>query len=94
MRVTIHYVGILLVFAEITHRFQTAREDVRALLIQCLLPWLHNMELVATSVPPATPLSYIMVSAVTPTQAYICTLLYKCQDHDSAECLMFLPKSH
>ncbi|XP_067645046.1 protein furry isoform X3 [Eurosta solidaginis] len=47
-------------FSEITHRFQTAREDVRALLIQCLLPWLHNMELVATSVPPATPLSYIM----------------------------------
>lgn len=54
-----------LFFAEMTHRFQTAREDVRALLIQCLLPWLHNMELVATSVPPATPLSYIMVSAIT-----------------------------
>ncbi|XP_017475529.1 PREDICTED: protein furry-like isoform X1 [Rhagoletis zephyria] len=47
-------------FSEITHRFQTAREEVRALLIQCLLPWLHNMELIATSVPPATPLSYIM----------------------------------
>ncbi|XP_054735462.1 protein furry-like [Anastrepha obliqua] len=47
-------------FSEITHRFQSAREDVRALLIQCLLPWLHNLELVATSVPPATPLSYIM----------------------------------
>lgn len=47
---------------EITHRFQSAREDVRALLLQCLLPWLQNMELVATSVPPATPLSYIMVS--------------------------------
>lgn len=48
--------------SEITHRFQSAREDVRALLLQCLLPWLQNMELVATSVPPATPLSYIMVS--------------------------------
>uniref|UniRef100_A0A1A9ZKK1 Protein furry n=1 Tax=Glossina pallidipes TaxID=7398 RepID=A0A1A9ZKK1_GLOPL len=47
-------------FSEITHRFQTAREDVRTLLLQCLLPWLHNMELVATTVPPATPLSYIM----------------------------------
>ncbi|XP_037930850.1 protein furry isoform X3 [Teleopsis dalmanni] len=47
-------------FSEITYRFQTAREDVRALLLQCLLPWLQNMELVATSVPPATPLSYIM----------------------------------
>ncbi|XP_037907815.1 protein furry isoform X6 [Hermetia illucens] len=47
-------------FSEITHRFQTAREEVRALLLQCLLPWLENMELVATSVPPATPLSYIM----------------------------------
>jgi len=33
------------------------------LLLQCLLPWLQNMELVATSVPPATPLSYIMVSS-------------------------------
>ncbi|XP_055840446.1 protein furry isoform X2 [Episyrphus balteatus] len=47
-------------FSEITHRFQTAREEVRALLLQCLLPWLQNMELVATTVPPATPLSYIM----------------------------------
>lgn len=46
---------------EITHRLQTARAEVRALLLQCLLPWLENMELVATSVPPATPLSYIMV---------------------------------
>ncbi|BFF97919.1 protein furry [Drosophila madeirensis] len=48
------------ILSEITHRFQSAREDVRALLLQCLLPWLQNMELVATSVPPATPLSYIM----------------------------------
>ncbi|XP_055625091.1 protein furry isoform X2 [Toxorhynchites rutilus septentrionalis] len=47
-------------FSEITHRFQTARSEVRALLLQCLLPWLENMELVASSVPPATPLSYIM----------------------------------
>ncbi|XP_055531189.1 protein furry isoform X3 [Wyeomyia smithii] len=47
-------------FSEITHRFQTARSEVRALLLQCLLPWLENVELVATSVPPATPLSYIM----------------------------------
>lgn len=56
------YIIIYLLCAEITHRFQSAREDVRALLLQCLLPWLQNMELVATSVPPATPLSYIMVS--------------------------------
>lgn len=48
---------------EITHRFQTARSEVRALLLQCLLPWLENVELVASSVPPATPLSYIMVRA-------------------------------
>ena len=47
-------------FSEITHRFQTARSDVRALLLQVLLPWLENMELVATSVPAATPFSYIM----------------------------------
>lgn len=49
-------------FSEITHRFQTAKSEVRTLLLRGLLPWLENMELVATSVPPATPLSYIMVS--------------------------------
>ncbi|XP_055686760.1 protein furry isoform X4 [Lutzomyia longipalpis] len=47
-------------FSEITHRFQTARAEVRVSLLQCLLPWLENVELVAASVPPATPLSYIM----------------------------------
>lgn len=46
---------------EITNRFQTAKSDVRALLLQCLLPWLENVELVAANVTPATPLSYIMV---------------------------------
>lgn len=50
-------------FSEITHRFQTARAEVRTLLLRGLLPWLENMELVATGVPPATPLSYIMVSS-------------------------------
>ncbi|KAG5678891.1 hypothetical protein PVAND_008517 [Polypedilum vanderplanki] len=48
-------------FSEITHRFQTARTDVRFLLLQCLLPWLENMELLASNVPAAvSPLSYIM----------------------------------
>ncbi|XP_055323770.1 protein furry isoform X11 [Sitodiplosis mosellana] len=47
-------------FSEITHRFQTARPEIRSLLLQCLLPWLENMELVAANVTPATPLSYIM----------------------------------
>lgn len=47
--------------SEITHRFQTARPEIRSLLLQCLLPWLENMELVAANVTPATPLSYIMV---------------------------------
>lgn len=46
---------------EMTHRFQTARADVRFLLLQCLLPWLENMELLASSVPATiSPLSYIM----------------------------------
>ncbi|XP_031631504.1 protein furry isoform X4 [Contarinia nasturtii] len=48
------------IFSEITHRFQTARPEIRSLLLQCLLPWLENMELVAANVTPATPLSYIM----------------------------------
>ncbi|RZF45117.1 hypothetical protein LSTR_LSTR014742 [Laodelphax striatellus] len=43
---------------EITHRFQTARPEVRQLLLQYLLPWLHNMELVDPNVPPGNPLSY------------------------------------
>lgn len=53
-----------MVISEITNRFQTAREEVRNSLLQCVLPWLENMELVATSVPPATPLSYIMVRII------------------------------
>lgn len=47
--------------AEITHRFQTARPEVRQLLLQYLLPWLHNMELVDPNVPPGNPLSYFQV---------------------------------
>lgn len=44
-----------------THRFQTARTDIRFLLLQCMLPWLENMELLASSVPATiSPLSYIM----------------------------------
>ncbi|XP_071438579.1 protein furry [Hetaerina americana] len=46
-------------FSEITHRFQTARPEVRQLLLQYLLPWLHNMELVDPHVPPANPLAYL-----------------------------------
>ncbi|XP_075228459.1 microtubule binding protein furry isoform X2 [Lycorma delicatula] len=45
-------------FSEITHRFQTARPEVRQLLLQYILPWLHNMELVDPNVPPGNPLSY------------------------------------
>ncbi|KAF5298944.1 hypothetical protein FQR65_LT19560 [Abscondita terminalis] len=43
---------------EITYRFQTARPELRQLLLQYLLPWLHNMELVDPNVPPANPLFY------------------------------------
>ncbi|KAK6173602.1 hypothetical protein SNE40_017022 [Patella caerulea] len=43
--------------SEITHRFQTARPSVRQTLLKCLLPWLHNMELVDPSLPPSNPLS-------------------------------------
>ncbi|KAL1131070.1 hypothetical protein AAG570_012307, partial [Ranatra chinensis] len=45
-------------FSEITHRLQTARPEVRQLLMGYLLPWLHNMELVDPNVPPSNPLSY------------------------------------
>lgn len=37
---------------EITHRFQTARPEVRQLLLQYILPWLYNMELVDPNIPP------------------------------------------
>ncbi|XP_046667613.1 protein furry isoform X2 [Homalodisca vitripennis] len=50
-------------FSEITHRFQTARPEVRQLLLQYLLPWLHNMELVDPNVPPGNPLSYFQYYA-------------------------------
>ncbi|KAE8737037.1 furry, partial [Frankliniella occidentalis] len=53
----------------ITHRFQTARPEVRQLLLQYLLPWLHNMELVDPSVPPANPLSYFQYYASELTRA-------------------------
>lgn len=47
--------------SEMTHRFQTARTELRFLLLQCMLPWLENMELLASSVPATiSPLSYIM----------------------------------
>ncbi|KAF4525508.1 hypothetical protein B566_EDAN014932, partial [Ephemera danica] len=45
-------------FSEVTHRLQTARPEVRQLLLQYLLPWLYNMELVDPNVPPGNPLSY------------------------------------
>lgn len=56
---------------EITHRFQTARREVRQLLLQYLLPWLHNMELVDPNVPPpSNPLSYYQVN-VTHFHSYL-----------------------
>ncbi|KAG5899998.1 hypothetical protein JTB14_009085 [Gonioctena quinquepunctata] len=39
-------------FSEITYRFQSARPEVRQLLLQYLLPWLYNMELVDPNIPP------------------------------------------
>lgn len=46
---------------EITCRFQTARSEVKQLLLQYLLPWLHNMELVDPNVPPTNLLFYYQV---------------------------------
>ena len=36
--------------SEITHRFQTAKPALRQTLLNCLLPWLYNMELVDPNV--------------------------------------------
>lgn len=59
------YTYIYVSFTEITHRFQTARREVRQLLLQYLLPWLHNMELVDPNVPPpSNPLSYYQVNFI------------------------------
>ncbi|XP_071055767.1 protein furry isoform X2 [Onthophagus taurus] len=49
-------------FSEITHRFQTARPEVRQLLLQYLLPWLHNMELVDPNVPPTNLMFYYQIT--------------------------------
>lgn len=51
-----------LFFTEITYRFQTARPEVKQLLLQYLLPWLHNMELVDPNVPPTNLLFYYQVN--------------------------------
>lgn len=45
-------------FPEITYRFQSARPEVRQLLLQYLLPWLHNMELVDPNIPPSNAHMY------------------------------------
>ncbi|XP_073975779.1 microtubule binding protein furry isoform X3 [Rhodnius prolixus] len=45
-------------FSEITYRFQTARPEVKQLLLGYLLPWLYNMELVDPNLPPTNPLSH------------------------------------
>ncbi|GAB1603756.1 protein furry-like isoform X6 [Argonauta hians] len=36
-------------FSEMSHRFQTAKPALRQVLLQCLLPWLYNMELIDAS---------------------------------------------
>ena len=38
-------------FSEITQRFQTAKSAIRQTLLQYLLPWLHNLELVDPNLP-------------------------------------------
>lgn len=57
-------VCVCCMIAEVTHRLQTARPEVRQLLLQYLLPWLYNMELVDPNVPPGNPLSYFQVPLV------------------------------
>lgn len=49
-------------FSEITHRFQTARPALRQVLLKCLLPWLHNIELVDPSIPAANAMSTFLTS--------------------------------
>ena len=39
-------------FSEISSRLQTARPAARQNLLQYLLPWLYNMELVDPNIPP------------------------------------------
>ena len=55
---------VTILFSEITHRFQTARPEVRQLLLDYLLPWLHNMELVDPNVPPGNPLAFCQVHQI------------------------------
>ncbi|VVC32584.1 Hypothetical protein CINCED_3A005220 [Cinara cedri] len=59
-------------FSEITCRFQTARPEVRQLLLHYLVPWLHNMELVDPNVPPPNPLSYFQYYPSEEGQANAC----------------------
>uniref|UniRef100_A0ABD2WKF9 Uncharacterized protein n=1 Tax=Trichogramma kaykai TaxID=54128 RepID=A0ABD2WKF9_9HYME len=60
-------------FSEVTYRFQTARREVRQLLLQYLLPWLHNMELVDPNVPPCSnPLSYFQKFMINSLMLFLC----------------------
>ncbi|XP_067137576.1 protein furry [Centruroides vittatus] len=47
------------IFSEITNRLQTARPSVRQNLLQYLLPWLHNMELVDPNITQINPLTHL-----------------------------------
>lgn len=47
----------MIYFTEVTQRFQTAKSWRRQILLQYLLPWLYNLELVDSNLPPLNPLS-------------------------------------
>ncbi|XP_037081227.1 protein furry-like, partial [Pollicipes pollicipes] len=44
-------------FSEVTYRLSTARPMIRQLLLQYLLPWLYNMELVDPNIQQMSPLA-------------------------------------
>lgn len=67
--------------SEITHRFQTARPEVRQLLLQYLLPWLHNMELVDPNIPPANPLFYYQVRRSTYMTFFACHQIFRLESY-------------
>ena len=47
----------LLFFSEITHRYPTPSTNANQMMLQYLIPWLHNLELVDTNLPPTNPLT-------------------------------------
>ena len=60
VRYSLTTISFCCLISEITHRFQTAKPAIKQTLLQYLLPWLHNVELVDPNLQQGhSPLNYL-----------------------------------